>query len=182
MCVCVTETINNGCVFTHWGQVTHICITKLTIIGSDNGLLPGRCKAVIWTNDKILLIGPLGTNFNEILIEVYIFSFKKMHLKTSSRKWWPFCLGLNVLINYYISSWSAQRIPKCDAVSGVRMHTFHWVRIYWSVKHIHRPQKVYERFCLPWIRPLRYDYFNKSLSEICFALKGISCIVNGRKW
>ena len=26
--------------------------------------------------------------------------------------------------------------------------------------HIHRPQKVYERFCLPRIRPLRCDYFN----------------------
>ena len=23
---------------THWGRVTHICISKLTIIGSDNGL------------------------------------------------------------------------------------------------------------------------------------------------
>ena len=22
---------------THWGQVTHICVSKLTIIGSDNG-------------------------------------------------------------------------------------------------------------------------------------------------
>ena len=32
-------------------------------------------------------------------------------------------------------------------------------------KYIHRPQKVYERFCLPRIRPLRCDYFNKSLSE-----------------
>ena len=24
------------------------------------------------------------------------FSFKKMHLKVSPLKWWPFCLGLNV--------------------------------------------------------------------------------------
>ena len=30
---------------------------------------------------------------------------------------------------------------------------------------IHRPQKVYERFRLPPVRPLRCDYFNKSLSE-----------------
>ena len=27
---------------THWGRVTHICVNKLTIIGSDNGLSPGR--------------------------------------------------------------------------------------------------------------------------------------------
>ena len=48
----------------------HICISKLTIIGSDNGLLSGQHQAIIWTNIRILLIGPLGTNFNEILIEI----------------------------------------------------------------------------------------------------------------
>ena len=53
---------------THWGRVTHICISKLTIIGSNNGLLPGWCQAFTWTNAKILLIGPIETNFNEILI------------------------------------------------------------------------------------------------------------------
>ena len=47
----------------------HIYVGKLTIIGSDNGLLPGRHQAIIWTNATILLIGPLGTNFGEILIE-----------------------------------------------------------------------------------------------------------------
>ena len=49
-------------------------------------------------NAGILLIGPLGTNFSEILIEIHTFSFKKMHLKMSSGKSRPFCLGLNVLI------------------------------------------------------------------------------------
>ena len=44
---------------THWGRVTHICVGKLTIIGSDNGLSPERRQAIIWTNDGILLIGPL---------------------------------------------------------------------------------------------------------------------------
>ena len=82
---------------THWGRVTHICVGKLTIIGSDNGLSPGQRQAIIWTDAGILLIGPLGTNFSEILIEILTFSFKKMHLKMSSGKWRPFCLGLNVL-------------------------------------------------------------------------------------
>ena len=84
-------------ILTHWGRVTHICVSKQTIIGSDNGLLPGRRQAIIWTNDGLLLIGTLGTNFSEILIEIRIFSFKKMGLKVSSAKWRPFCLGLNVL-------------------------------------------------------------------------------------
>ena len=83
---------------THWGRVTHVCVGKLTIIGSDNGLSPGRHQAIIWANAGILLIGPLGTNFSEILSEIQSFSFKKMHLKVSSAKWRPFCLGLNELI------------------------------------------------------------------------------------
>ena len=82
---------------THWGRVTHICVVKLTIIGSDNGLSPGRRQAIIWTNAGILLIGPLGTN-NEISIRIQTFLFKKMHFKMSSAKWRPFCLDLNVLI------------------------------------------------------------------------------------
>ena len=52
----------------HWGRVTHICVSKLPIIESDNGLAPG-----------LLLIGPIGTNFSDIIIGIKIFSFKKMH-------------------------------------------------------------------------------------------------------
>ena len=85
-------------VLTHWGRVTHICVSKLTIIGSDNGLSPDRRQAIIWTNAGLLLIGPLGTNFSEILIKILTYSFKKMRLKVSSAKRRPFCLGLNVLI------------------------------------------------------------------------------------
>ena len=82
--------------------MTHICVGKLTIIGSDNGLSPERRQAIIWTNAGILLIGPLGTNFSEILIVIETFSFKKMHLKTSSAKWLPFRLGLNVLMHEWL--------------------------------------------------------------------------------
>ena len=84
-------------ILTHWGSVTHICVVKQNIIGSDNGLSPGQRQAIIWTNAGILLIGPLGTNFSEILIGIQTFSFKKMHWKMSSGKWRPSCLGLNVL-------------------------------------------------------------------------------------
>ena len=83
---------------THWGLVTHLCISKLTITGLDNGLSPGRRQAIIWTNAGILLFRPLETKFSEILIEIRTFSFKKMHLKMSSAKWQPFCLSLHVLI------------------------------------------------------------------------------------
>ena len=42
----------------------HICVSDLTIIGSDNGLSPGRRQAIIWTNTGIVLIGPVETNIN----------------------------------------------------------------------------------------------------------------------
>ena len=84
-------------VLTHWGRVTHICVSELTTIGSDNGLSPGRRKAIIWTNAGILLIWPLGTNFSEIGSQIHTFSFMKMHLKMSFRTWQSFCQGLNVL-------------------------------------------------------------------------------------
>ena len=86
---------------THWGRVTHICVGNLTIFVSDNGLWPDQRQAIIWTNAGILIIGPLWTNISEILIEIPMFSFKKMRLKVSSAKWRPCCLGLNVLIDTY---------------------------------------------------------------------------------
>ena len=58
---------------TNWGRLTHICISAQTIIGSDNGLSPGWHQAIIWSNAEILLIGPRGTNFSEILIKMFTF-------------------------------------------------------------------------------------------------------------
>ena len=84
------------CWLTHWGRGTHICVGKLTIIGSENGLSPGRRQAIIRNNDGIL-IGPLVTKFSGILIGTKIFPFKRIHVNVSSWKWRLFCLGLNVL-------------------------------------------------------------------------------------
>ena len=85
---------------THWGWVTYICFSKLTIIGSDNGLAPRRRQTIIWTDDGILLIGPLGTNFSEILIGMQTFSFKctwkcslrnGLHFVSASMCWYQSC-------------------------------------------------------------------------------------------
>ena len=43
---------------------------------SENDLAPGRRQAILWTNAGILLIGPLETNFSEIIIGIQQFSFK----------------------------------------------------------------------------------------------------------
>ena len=95
--ICIIKTCHHW--LTHWGRMTHICVCNLTIIGSY-GLLPGRCQAIIWTSGGILLIGPLGMNYSEILNRIQTFSYKKMQLKMSSAKWHPFCLGLNVLMRF----------------------------------------------------------------------------------
>ena len=79
--------------FFHWGRVTHIIVSKLTSIGSDNGLLPGRRKAIIWTSDALLLTKPLGRNVNEILIKIQHFSFKKYIWKDRLQKGIHFVQG-----------------------------------------------------------------------------------------
>ena len=83
-------------ILTNCGRVTHICVSKLNIIDSDNELSPRPWHAIIWTNAGILIIRPVGTKFIEHLVEMHTFSFKKIHLKISPAKWRPFCLGLNV--------------------------------------------------------------------------------------
>ena len=70
--------------------MTHIYVSKLTIISLDNGLSPDRRQAIIRTSAGILLIDIIETNFSEILIEIYLFSLKKMQLKISSGNWPPF--------------------------------------------------------------------------------------------
>ena len=97
MCICRVTSAKLALNLTHWGRVTHICVGKPTIIGSDNGLSPERRQAIIWTNAGILLIGPLGTNFSEILIEIQTFSLKKIRLKMSSAICCSFRLGLSEL-------------------------------------------------------------------------------------
>ena len=86
------------------------CVSKLKIIGSDNGLMPCRCQAIIWSNAGVLLIGPLGPNFSQNLMETNTLPFMKMHLKMSSGKWRPFCHGLNMLM--------------CDILCGTSNGTF----------------------------------------------------------
>ena len=71
-------------VLTYWARVTHICVSKLTIIGSDNWLFLDWAHAIIRNNAGLILIWPIGTNFSEILIKIPKNSFKKMHVKLMS--------------------------------------------------------------------------------------------------
>ena len=112
---------------TRWGRVTHICVGNQTIIGSNNGLSPCRRQAITWTNVGILLIGPLGTNFSELLIEIHTFSFKKIHLKMSSGKWRPFCFGLNVLNAHLIQERYGFAVPNNFSLMLNEYHCVHLI-------------------------------------------------------
>ena len=77
-----------------------ICVSKMIIIGSDNGLSPGRRQAIILTNAGILLIRPFGINFIEISIKINTFSCNKMHFNMLYAKCCLFRLVLNELIHF----------------------------------------------------------------------------------
>ena len=59
--------------------MTHICVSKLTIIGSHNGLLAGRRQAIIWTNAGILLIELFGANKVNFIGNSNIFIQENVH-------------------------------------------------------------------------------------------------------
>ena len=113
--------------------MTHICASKLTIIDSDNGLLPGRRQAIIWNNAGILLIGPFGTNLSEIFIKIHTFWFTKMHLEMSFGKWQPFCLGLNVLTHWgWDKRVSILHLTYSNSFSCVKIVVF-WLKFHWNL-------------------------------------------------
>ena len=102
-------------------------VGNITIIGSDNGLSPGQCKAIIWTSAGIFLIWTLGTNFNEISIKFHTFSFKKMHWKMSAILSRPRC--------FMITSAHLTHLPRVPhiCVSELCQHWFRWWLVAWSV-------------------------------------------------
>ena len=83
--------LDNGLATNRWQAIiypnvdpVHWCIyaapggDELIIMGSDNGFSPVQRQAISWTNDDLLSIGPLGTNFSELWIEINKNCLKKM--------------------------------------------------------------------------------------------------------
>ena len=116
----------------HWGRVTYICVGKLTINNSDNGLSPERRQTIIWTNAGILLIGTLGTNFSDIIIEIQTFSLKKYVWKCRLRNvvhfvptsqcvkmlTWLFAIALN---SYYRLGSTCPTHQWCEATTNSKV-------------------------------------------------------------
>ena len=132
--------------------MTHICVGNLTIIGSDNGLSPERRQAITWTNTGILLIGPLGRNFSDILIEIQTFLLKEIHLKMSSAKCCSFRFGLNVL-KMYLPSDTFILNHVCSIAHSIVRNLCRWFgsAIIWIL--------LYYSSC--WILRNIYPYFSR---------------------
>ena len=130
--------------------MTHICVGKLIIIGSDNGLSPDRRQAIIWTNAWLLSIGPTWTYFSENLIKIQQFSLKKMHVKMSPAKWRPSCLGLNVLIHSYEPGW---------------VHLFYMISNYFATNDYCKSEYIMQILMLVKQNPQTVQYFH---CYVCF--------------
>ena len=103
-------------------------------------------KPFPWINGDLLLIGPFRTNFVEKGIEVWNFSFTKIHLKMSSAAWRPFCPGKDESIRYrhsqgidYITTTRHSSIKLCAYLMGCH-------GIWIPTVNIRQPNK-----CLIWI-------------------------------
>ena len=75
--------------------MTHISVSRLTIIDSDNGAWPAPSHYLNqgWNIVNLTFGNKLKWHLK---YEIYTFSFKKMHLKMS-RNLRPFCFGPNIL-------------------------------------------------------------------------------------
>ena len=80
-------------VFTHWGRVTHTCVSKLTIIGSNNGLsVPSHYLNQCWNIVNSTLRNKLQWNLKGV---IYIFiqenPFENVVWKMAAILFWPQC-------------------------------------------------------------------------------------------
>ena len=171
----------------------HICVSKPTTIGSDNGLSPGRRQAIIWTSAGILLIGPLETNFSEVSIRIQTFSFKKMHLKVLSAKWHPFvspqCGNECYQLVFTPSSFSQtewwSQVPHVWFLSMLPI--MHPAKVQWGRKRTHFSLftltyfiSQFDTWFLWSVAKQQCEYIEEPLScwycYICYYQKGSKCL------
>ena len=121
---------------THLPLVPQYVYVNRVSIGSDNGMSPIRRQAIIETNAGLLSIGPLGTNFNEILINIENFSFMKVHPKILSAKWRPFCPGrdklkwqdsTSMVVSTWLPGWCASFLAFLLGVKEVMLRILYLV-------------------------------------------------------
>ena len=72
---------------------TSVAVVNWVVIGFNNGWSPVHGQAIIWTDDDLLSIRYMRTNFDQILLKIHKCSLKTMPLKISYAKCHSLCLG-----------------------------------------------------------------------------------------
>ena len=134
---------------THWGRVMHICVSKLIIFCSDNGLAPGRRQAIHRNQYIFIQENAFENVFCEmaaILSQLQcVNEFRK--LKAGSVRWilnlrfdgdWNILGQTNSLfVNwlwspnrcYSLSSWvNLVKLPTGECQRALLMISQHWLR------------------------------------------------------
>ena len=170
---------------THLGRVTHICINKLAIIDSDNGLSPFWHQTIIWLNVGISLMESSGTNFSEIWNKIQQFSSENVVRKMAANLSQPQCVNndcspawvqmlqqwchMNVIASHLISNLTVQQLVQANNKENTKLHITGplWGGInWWTVDFPHkRPlmQKVFSGHDI--IIPLTLMIWNQRLSS-----------------
>ena len=145
----------------------HLCISKVTILGSDNGLSSGWCQAINWTNDGILLILPIRTM-------KYQSKFIYLHSRKIANVIWEMSAILSHCVNYpaevmHGSSWhiwgGGGRFKNTYELLNLRALELS------SVNKIHIFQCMYKIFCVEFQRePLKFHtkYLKHTLNNTIF--------------
>ena len=99
-----------------------ICVSRLTSIGSDNGLSLCRGQAIIWTNAEIMLIRTSGTNFSEIISGIHIFPARQFIWKCRLRNGGDFASA-------WMCWYTPITIPMTFVSRGIPISSTHnWIR------------------------------------------------------
>ena len=114
-------------------------VVSSAIIGSDNGLPPNRCQAIIWTNAGIVLIGHRGTNFNKILIKIQQFKKKRKwllicRLENGAILSRPQCIKKLIANNWNNSEFHWQRGTKFFTRNGIQFGLLIMFRLLFSAQ------------------------------------------------
>ena len=116
---------------THWGRVTHICVSKLFSIGSENGLSLGRRQAIIWSNVAMLLIGSLRKKWWNLNKNSNIFieenACQNFVCKMAAILPWPQCV--KVVFGFYFSYCIIFDIGQCYNMGAIAMQDYHLAHI-----------------------------------------------------
>ena len=100
--------------------------------------------ALVWW---YTLRNKLQWNFNR----KYYISIKEKHLKMAAAKWWPFCLGLNILIDNYVSQ------PKMN--TSAWLHDYMMVFLFVEACRCHMGYESKLTVCIMeyWVYNMAYD-------------------------